>query len=360
MAGIPASDIISLVRSTQDDLGRFKWSDIASDLQKHIAMRELLKKKRRKIQGGTNVVWSVGYQDNSSARHVGLYATDIVNRVDGVLRPSIPWRHTTFNCGIDRREISMNMRDPHKIIDVVKFNRWQAWTSFAELMESTFWTCPADDTDEVTPYGLQYWLYTQTQSTETSYASPHDTASTGGFLDANKTGFTSGRGSVSSATYANWSNWNCQYTDVSKDDLIAKMRRGAYETDWTSAVDHPDYGTDSGGRVIYTNYDVCSTMERILENQNETLGNDVASKDGKVRFKGNPVVAVPYLDDDASDPVYQVDWDWFNIYCLEGEYLTHTKVDANANAHTVTEDHWDMSWNTRCFNPKYMAVYSLS
>ena len=110
------------------------------------------------------------------------------------------------------------------------------------------------------------------------------------------------------------------YGSVSKDDLIRKMRTAHRKTKFRSPVSHdtPKQGGMQNG--IYTNSDVIGLVEEILEAQNMNLGNDVASKDGKACFKSSPLVYVPYLDNDSTDPVYMLDWQWLlSVYWKAGK-----------------------------------------
>ena len=85
-----------------------KFTEIATDLQDFVAMRTLLKKNRVQLQSGTGIQWDVMVNHSDAAANVGLYATDNVNVVDGMVQASSVWRNTTTNYAIDRRELAMN------------------------------------------------------------------------------------------------------------------------------------------------------------------------------------------------------------------------------------------------------------
>jgi hypothetical protein len=181
-------------------------------------------------------------------------------------------------------------RQPRRILDILKIRRIDAMISLTELMETAFWSFPTS-TDDVTPYGIAYWIVKAGMST------------TGGFNGTLQSGYTT-VGGVNPTTYPRWRNWNCQYTVVSKDDLIRKWREAATKTDFTPPVDGiPTFNTgDQYG--FYSNYAVIGALEEVLEAQNDDLGEDVASMDGRAVFRRSPVNYVPKLDADTTGPVY--------------------------------------------------------
>lgn len=342
-SGINQDSIADLVASVTKDLGRLKVTDLMSSLQDHVFMNKILTAKKTQFKGTTGIQFNVAIAHNNSARHVGLYSTDAVNVGDGLKQGSIGWRHTTSDWAIDRREISMNQADAEQVVDLIKERRLQGLTSLAEKMEETGWSKPADSTDDKTPYGIPYWIVKN---------------ATEGFNGGNPSGFTSGCAGLSSSTYARWANWTAQYTNVSKDDLIRKMRKASRKTNFRAPVKgRVDYSSGDD-MAYYTNDNVVGTMEELLEDQNDNLGKDMASMDGQVMFRRRPVVLVPYLDNDATDPVYGINWGVFKIVFLKGEFMREEGPEKVANQHTVLVTHNDTSWNTVCYDRRRQFVIS--
>jgi hypothetical protein len=209
------------------------------------------------------------------------------------------------------------------------------------LFETQFWSKPSTSSDKLNAFGIPYWVVKN--------------ASTG-FNGGNPTGFSSGAGGISSSTYTQWANYTAQYTDVTKEDLIVKMRTAAAKTGFVNPVMFPD--TNRGDRFSHmTTYSVIATMERILETQNDNLGNDVASKDGQVMFRGNPVEWVPYLDsNDSQNPIYGINWGVFQPIFLSGWYLRETPPTPSQDMHTVVSVHIDSTYNFRCTDRRRMSV----
>src|SRR5205085_1272842 len=154
----------------------------------------------------------------------------------------------------------------------------------------------------------------------------------------------------------NFKNYATQYTAVTKDDLIRKLRRAAEYTDFMPLVDDtPTYNTgDDYG--FYTNYAVIGTLEEILESQNDNLGNDIAPEDGKVIFRRAPMTFVRELDDDTTNPVYGIDWGVFKTAGLRGFWMRETVEDRRAAQHLVAATHTDCSFNWICYDRRRCFV----
>ena len=323
--------IVDLVTDTQRELGKLKWTPLASDLQEHTAMQQILPKKRVGFGSGEQVQFQVMVAHSGAAKNVGLYAEDAVNVGDVMKTGVVPWRNTTTNYAFERTEVAIN-RKPARIVNLVKSRRVDALTSLAELMEGNFWQGITALDSEVDPYGLNYWI---TRS------------ATEGFNGGNPTGFSSGCAGLSSSTYPRYSNWTAQYTSVTKEDLIRKMRKAARQTKFKPPVPQPTYNTgDNYG--FYTNDPVIGLLEEALEAQNDNLGNDVASKDGQVMFHRRPVQWVPYLDDDSTNPIYGINWGVMKVIFLSGEYMVENKPKQSATQHKVYEVFVDLTYNLIC------------
>jgi hypothetical protein len=309
---IQADNLADLVALTLRELGPNKWTDIAYDLQEHVALPKLLKKNKVGFGSGYGFQFNVNVTTAGSARMTGLYETDEVNVVDTMV-------------------IKMN-RTPARIVELIKVRRANSMMDLAALLENQFWSKPADSSNVQDLFGVEYWIVP---------------SATQGFNGTDPSGFTAGAAGIASATYANWANWTDDYTAVSQDDLVTKLRLAAYKTSFKSPVATPSYNT--GDRYgFYTNYDVVSQMERLLMAQNENLGNDIASKDGQTLFRKIPVTAVPKLDADTTDPVYGINWGVFGFVFLEGEYMSETGPFKSPKQHKVLEVHTDLTVNIVC------------
>lgn len=340
MPSIQAGDLGDLIANTLRDLGEMHFTEIATDLQDHTAQRILLKKESITLTSGTAVQWNVLVNHSNSAANVGLFATDNVNVVDGMVQANIPWRHVTTNYAIERREVAMN-RSPRKIVDLLKERRIMAMIALAELMEANFWNFPLA-TDSNTPFGVPYFVTKN---------------ATEGFNGGIPSGYSSVAG-LSPTTYPRWNNWTYQYGAVSKDDFIRHARQAATKILFKPPVDGiPTFNT--GDKFFYgTTYTVIGQLEEACEAQNENLGNDLASRDGQVIFRRLPVTWVPKLDADTTNPFYMLNFGVMKNYILSGEWLKETAIPITPGQHTVASQHVDCSHNLVCKDRRRQAVLS--
>ena len=345
MAFLQADDIADLIKTTQRDLGRMKWTDISYSLQEYVALPMLLQREKVSFQSGYGIQWNVAVATSGAAKDTELYATDSVNVSDVMQTANIPWRHVTTNYAIERREVAMN-RAPAEIVDLVRIRRNDAMIDLAKHMEERFWTKPASSSDNQRMYGVPYWI---------TYTDNSLTNANGGFDGGNPAGFSAGAGNLDSASYSSWKNWVAKYTAITSTDLIRKWRRAATFTNFKAPVPSPSYNTGNN-YGYYTNYNVIGPLEEALEAQNDNLGNDIASKDGRLMFRQVPVTWVPYLEANTANPVYGINWGVLKPAFLAGEYMREEGPNPASSQHTVFVTHVDTTLNLMCTNRRMNFV----
>ena len=315
-----------LVQTTLPHLNKPKFTEIATDIQDHTAMRNLLLQSRTVVDGGHKVQWGVMVNHANSSRNVGLGASDIINIVDTMVQATADWKNTTGSWAIIGQEIDFN-REPARIINLIQERRIAAMISMAELMETNFWGPPVTSTDSETPWGVNTWIVKN---------------ATEGFNGAAPSGYTSI--GLNPSTYTRWKNWTYQYSSVTRDDLIRHWRKAATFVKFKPPVDGiPSMNTgDKYG--YYTNYSVIGQLEEALEAQNENLGADIASQDGRTLFRRIPVDWVPKLEADTTNPVYGINWGYFKNYVLSGWWLKETRIEHYPGQHTVAANFMDCTY----------------
>lgn len=323
-----ATGISELVATTLRDLGRAKITDLTSDLQRHTALRQLTKKNRVEFQSGYGIQWSVMVNHSGSFQNVGLGAVDDVNIVDTTVQATTDWRNSTTNWALIAQVIAMN-RDPARIVDMVRLQRYAALVSMAEGMENNFWGPPVASSDEVTPYGVNMWIVKN---------------ATEGFNGGAPSGFTSI--GLNPTTYPRWKNWTAQYTTVSDDDLIRKWRKAATFTDFEPPIDGGVASFNTGNNYgFFTNYGVLGPLEELLKQSNENLGNDLAKYDGDVIFRRVPVKWVPKLEADTTNPVYGINWGVFKTIILKDWWMHETHIPNYPGQHNIEAHFLDSTYN---------------
>lgn len=333
MAVLQASGISDLLKTTLENVEKLKFTDITSSLQRYIAMSRLMKKNKVVFDAGVDFNFDLMTDDDGSAQFVGLRAQDTVNATDVMVRATVPWRHITWNWNIERREVAMN-RSPLKIVDMAMLRRIASFISAVKKFEVKFWRSPGSGND-VDPYGVPYWIVKN---------------ATEGFYGGLPSGHTTVAGLVPNNILnddgtSRWANWTFQYTAITRDDLIRRMRKASEFVDFETPM--PNMPTFNTGNdcAYYTTYAVRGAMVEILQGNNDNLGNELAKYQDSVMFMQKPVVWVPQLDEDTTNPVYGINWGEFKTAGLSGEWLHETVVPTMAGQHTVAVNFTDCTLN---------------
>lgn len=342
------SDVIDLLKSTKAEQSEGKMTQIATTLQNYELMGRVLKEDKVQFESGHSIERRVMTSDSGNASNVAtVYDTDEVAVGDVLQTISIPWKRTKSYYLYDLHEIMVN-RSGSKLIDLKKVRRADGMIGLAKKLEDAFVSKPTDSTDKVTPFGMTYWVVKNASE---------------GFNGGNPSGFSAGAGGLDSATYTRWRNWSRQYTNFTKPDLIKGMRKAYNNIQFKSPTDIPgDDGRnktekDNGQRYrIYCNEASRENAEDIGEAQNDNLGRDLAVYDGKMVFRGNPVVWLPALDADTSNPFYFLDMDSFYPVVMTGDYMRESDPAPMAGRHRVFVIWIDLTWNMFCKNRRCNAV----
>ncbi len=343
MPVLQATGIADLVTTTLNELGELRFTDLMSDYQNTIALKRLMKKNKMTFDAGPEVSFNVITDHNDSAEFVGLYAVDNPSVNNVMTTGKVPWRHIKWDWSIDGREEQLNA-SPRRIVELVKTRRIAAFGSAIIKFERHFWRVPAAAND-TEPYGIPYWIVKSTTAVTTN----------DGFNGTVPSGYTT-VANINPTTYPRWANYATQYTAVTKDDFVRKARRMCVYTDFMPLVDEiPVYNTgDDYG--YYTNYALLSVLEEILEAQNENLGTDIASMDGKTLFRRVPITFVKELDLDTTNPFYSINWGEFKSMGLRKWWMKETPIPMNPGQHTVSTTFTDCTFNWFCRNRRRNGV----
>lgn len=334
---LQAEDIADLAIIAQKELGKMKWTEIATDLQEHVILPQILQKEKAQFGSGTAIQWNIMTDHNHSARHVGLLEPDNVNMPDTMTTASIPWRHCTANYGWDEREIAMNS-GPATIVDSMKKKRAECMISLAEELETKGFEAPSSSSNVLDPYGILYWNPINTSPTLSDDCDFEGTLPSGHTTIAG----------LDPSSQTRWSNCTGHATDVTYDALVKVMRKAAYLTNFKSPIQHPSYARGPDRYVIFTNYEVESALTDVVRGQNENIGPDLARYDGQVVFHKNKVMAVPFLDANTSNPVLGINWAQMYPVFLRGFFLKETKPKTAPLQHNGVVVHIDLTWNWVC------------
>lgn len=332
---LQASDINDIINTTLATVESPSWTNLTTTQQNFIALPKLLKKEKVVEEDGYQIEWRVQVGTSGSAQNVGLYATITPNVGNTFASASIPWRHTHADYSFDRREFTMNS-GKSRIVNLVKGRRLDAYVDLSKRVESDFWGKPATSADTSTPFGAKYWIVYNASE---------------GFTGGDPSGFTSGAAGLATATYPEWKNQSYTYSAVTKEDVVADWRKAATLGNFVCPVadEEPQQGRGAQRYGYYTMYSVLAQLETLAENQNDNLGNDMASKDGQVTFRRTPVTYVAQLDSETTAyPIIGIDWSVFFPVILKGENIREDPVRTPSDQPTVSvKDIW-LSYNWKC------------
>lgn len=312
-----------LVNTTLRFLNKPNITEIATPLQKHTAMKNILQKKRIELASGYGIQWDVMVAETGAAAFVGLGASDNVNDTDVMTIATADWRNVTTNYAVIGQVLSMNM-EPARIVNYVTIKRAAAMLSLIELAEAAVWGPPVTLTDNLTMWGINTWIVKN---------------ATQGFNGGAPPGFTTI--GLNPTTYPNWNNYTDIYTAVSQDDLVRRLRKAATFTEWEPPVDNLPLINNSNDYMFAANYGVIGPMEEILMSQNDNLGPDIAKYDGKVMFRRSPIQWIPKLEADTTNPVYGIPFGDIRTYILKGWWLKETHIENYPGQHTVSAHFMD-------------------
>ena len=352
--GLTPDQIDDLVINTLHHLEKDVWTDLSMELQQYFAMNNTLLSDKIGVDGGDQLQWQVKVRNTGSAKNTGMFAVDDVKVMDVTKTCVIPWTKQTCNFAYDVDEEAFQSGDAVRIVNLLKLRRHDCLSSFAELMEENFWSFPLNATDEAElkkPMGVPYWIVRNLTK-----------GFNGGVPLPSAGGWTTVAG-LNPTTYPRWKNYTGSYTAISKRDCVRLLREATVRCHFQAPVAYPMIiKAEKPRHVLCTTYDVISRMEELLEDQNQNLGNDLASKDGEVSFRRSPVYWVPWLEskhntgvEDAThtfgrNPIYGIDRNSFRMVYKSGRFMQRMDPLVAPNQHSVRHVHYDSWMQYQCFD----------
>jgi hypothetical protein len=339
MALLAAADLNDLVAVTLRDLGRLRFQNVAQNLQDYEVFTKWFRKDKVAFDSGYGIQRTLMNALSGAAAHVGLLDEDTVNIPDVIDLLTLDWRHAQTSWAFIYQETLMN-RGRAMILNLIEPRRASSLIDLVNEIEQRCWASPGAS-DKKFPMGVPYWV-----------------------VKNNTTGFNGGApsghstvGGVSLTDTPNFKNYTAQYTSITKADAVKKLRTAHRKVRFKSPINIQDYRSGRGDRYrVYTNETGISGLEDLGEAQNENLGRDVAALDNTIVFRNHPVLWVPKLDDDTTDPFYMIDHSVFYPCCLKGDYLRESQADKAPNQHNVYQFFVDLTYNILCVDRRRCAV----
>jgi hypothetical protein len=341
MPQIQASSLADLVAGTLEHLGKLKIDNIAQSRQEYFAPT-WMRKNRVTLSDGYAINFNLYNEVSGNAAHIGVYDEDVVNIPNLVKTGTVPWRHAQSQWAIEYKTDVLMNRGASKIVDLIKLRREDAALSLVEELESKAWGDVPATTDVVNPYGVKYWIV-KNNTTGFNGAEPGSHSTVGGVTLANS---------------PNFKNYTAQYTNVTKADLVTKMRTMHRKCRFKSpeGVSLAAASDMRENYKVYTTESVISDIENLGEAQNENLGRDIASMNGgSMTFRGHQICWVPELDADTTNPLYFLAHHTFKVHMLKGDTFRESRSTA-PHQHDIEQYFTQASYNYVCFNRRANGV----
>jgi len=342
---IQGGDIADVVVAVRRAAGPPKWISIAENYTDYLVMPKLFKKGRvSKVNSGYGCLRQIMTGTSGAAKNVGLYQTEDPNVANQLTQMNVPFRHTRSDYSFDRVEMKMagsgrsgnGREDGQALLDLLKVRRYDAMLDLAEKFETNFASAPTDPADNLSPYGLPYWIVSSTTQ------GFNGTVPSGGFTDV---------GGVNPTTYPAWTNYTDAYDDVSESDMIRKISRARYSTQWKPPVKFPRLDDQSRRHMLLTDLETVLDFEEKTRSNNDNLGTNVGKYEGMTTFSRTPIEYWPKLDDSSLNrPFYILDMATFHTPVLRGEYMREMTCKPDKYQPSVTTTYIDTSYNFLCIN----------
>lgn len=340
MATIQAQDIPDLVAGTLRELGRMRIQNVAQELTEYHVFPTWFKKDKVQYNDGYGIQKNLLVKAVGNARHVGLYENDQTNIEDVIDQLRVDWVHIDASWSITyQTDILMN-RGASRIVDIVKARRASAMLDFIDELERKAFYAPGP-TETKLPYGLPYWIVKNaSQGYNGGYPTGHTTI-----------------GGVNLSTVPKFKNWTDTYSAVSKASLVKNLRRTAIKVNYRSPIKIDDYMSGAGARYRhYVNDETYLSVTDVGEGQNENLGRDIASMDGVVVLHKHPIINIPILNEDTTNPWYFVDNATFYPVVLKGNWMKETEAIRSPNNRNVYNVYTQGTYNYLCLDRRRNAV----
>lgn len=324
---ITTSSIGDLGVSTLPELHKGVLVNIATQLQDYTFANYLLRKGMAiTYDSGKSFSWRALVNGTGTAQNVGAGYQDKTSIVDTTVEATADWRSSKVDWSMIKPYLQMNM-GAARIVDMEMEQEKAAMISWAELLENNAWGPPVAVDDTITPYGINTWIVKN--------------ASTG-FNGGAPSGWTTI--GLNPTTYAQWKNYTALYTNINDTDFIRKLKTALRKTEWKSPVSIPD-PTDRPGRLFFSNNDFINGIEEYLKSSNESIGMNILNYQGRTVINQTPIVYVPKLDADTTNPFYFIHMAACRLARLKNWWMRPTKLTNAPGHHTVEQTYYDSYYN---------------
>lgn len=300
MPDITQDQLVDIATATLSKFKKRKLTDLASKFRKYHFFPQIFRKESVKESSGKNIEFYAMTSGTGTARNVGYFAKQVIQRKDVLAKATLEWARTVDSFAVDQLEIQQNAGSEVKLLDLFSAQRAASYLSIIELIEDQGWSKPPTSSETTIPHGIKSYFVKKVTG---------DSATVGEFGGLNPTGFSSGVG-FDSDTHDKWANWTNIYVDINPDDAIFKARRAIDQTKWETPLgpymNEHKFGAPRQG--LYMKPALMYEFEAQAQKQNDNNQADLFKFGGRTFINGHPLVGVDPIKDDGDDPIYGIDW----------------------------------------------------
>ena len=332
-------DHTGLLRTTIPFYNRRNFVNVSNKYQHYTAfpalqrnMRKAIDSKWTKFQfglpvevkdmGGTEFKYNLQVTSRNNGQWVSEDDPLNIDKRDFQVQATYPWRLSKLlDYSYGRWEISA-CKGREEIVNLTTQRRLGNEQGAADFIEKWFWDPPPASTDDKVAFPLRYSLYTEPESSVTSYSNYTGLNTTGNMNRRafNHNSVSSGPGGVSRVTYPRTGQFNVQWTTFNETDLLDKFTDACLDTDWHSPVDFPNLVKEAPDKACYTTKSNMKTRGKLARQQNDANGSDLLARYFDNDLFRVPWFRVPYFDSgdfslyssSNKNVIYGIDWNtWY-------------------------------------------------
>ena len=327
-----------LLKTTLSKFQTPDYTSLITDTTDHPAAKRLIRKSTMKVQDGKDIDIRYKMSTSNTARMISPTTHDAVNARDGFVNGAVNWRKAETKYMFYEEEMTIN-RGESRLVDLVKSREDDAKTDWVELLESVFWGFPSAS-DTLQPFGLPYWVTKN---------------ATEGFNGGIPSGYTTVAG-LSPTTYPRHQNYTAQHTNVTLPDMVLKARKMAELTGFKPLIEGIPTIAGKPRLGYFTNLTNKQAYEDLCDSRNMNIGPDLARYDNQVKFRGADIEYVPLLNNDTTNPLYQLDWATISVVVLANWWQKRKVLAPYPGQRNVVAVFLDTMFNFVCWDRRKNGV----
>lgn len=346
--GVNNTQVRDLIATTLPDLPDQTF-EVAWDNQDYEFCR-IFQEDRMVVDGGTSIQRNIVLDHSGNASYRRLFDTDQPQVQNVQKKIDVPWTQIGTNYSWDIVEILRNKNSAKGYIDLLTSRRVDGKWALAELIEDHGWATPTNDSDDLFPYGVPYYM------NMIQYGSADTRGFVGQTINYQDGSTGTSCAGIDASTEAKWRNYAALYTKVD-NDFLRTLRKALLETRFRPPLFIDSPGKDAPGtKRMYSSLDVVSELQDLGDKRDdsnapkELAGKNLIDIQGTVYFNRLPIVYIPQLNDVTEAPLYCLDFSKFVPFVQDGFWMEEGEPMTDRFQHTTITVYLDGAHNNLCTN----------